>query len=187
MAHPPREQFLRLPKAAGVKPKILQYVLREFTCENCDLQRRPVPRRKAAVPPCYAFDEVVGVDCFFIRFGHKSIPFLNVICDGANLQVVVMIRDIDGEVYNGTPTSNATWKTFLTTWLSFFYEPEILISDGGPEFDGRFARGLEQHGVFHHVVDSESPWQNARARTSRRLDQGEARGRTFLRRLRRRD
>lgn len=40
--------------------------------------------------------------------------------------------------------------------------PDVVISDGGMEFRGRFERGLEQFGVLQSVTDQESPWQNGR-------------------------
>ena len=40
--------------------------------------------------------------------------------------------------------------------------PEVLISDGGPEFQEAFARAGEHAGVFHHVCDATSPWQNGK-------------------------
>eukprot|EP00959_Pyramimonas_sp_CCMP1952_P317729 6649812-Pyramimonas_sp.AAC.1 len=39
----------------------------------------------------------------------------------------------------------------------------MVLSDGGPEFKGHFERGLEHLGVFQHVIDAESPWENGRS------------------------
>ena len=55
------------------------------------------------MPPCYAFNEVVGVDILYITFNYKKIPFLNMVCDGTNLQVVAAVRDVNNEIYSGTP------------------------------------------------------------------------------------
>eukprot|EP00974_Lingulodinium_polyedra_P039158 3752154-Lingulodinium_polyedra.AAC.1 len=54
------------------------------------------------------------------------------------------------------------WAVFLRSWVRYFGPPEVLISDGGPEFAGTFERCVEQSGCFHHVCDGESPWQNGR-------------------------
>ena len=68
MSHPSRDQFLRILKAAGAKARVLHYVKEHFQCDHCDLQRFPKSRRKAAIPPTYAFNKVVGVDLFLCQF-----------------------------------------------------------------------------------------------------------------------
>jgi len=60
-------------------------------------------------------------------------------------------------------TAEAAWRGFASSWLRPFGAPEILISDGGSEFSGIFARRAEQLGIYPHVTDAESPWQNGRA------------------------
>ena len=163
MSHPSRDQFLRVLKAAGAKARVLHYVKEHFQCDHCDLQRFPKSRRKAAIPPTYAFNRVVGVDLFYINFERKVVPFLNVVDHGTGFQMCAMIRDQQNEVPNGNPGSHNVWRCFQNTWLRYLFEPEIVITDDGPEFSDRFVRGLEQHGTFHHIVDRQSPWQNARA------------------------
>ena len=36
------------------------------------------------------------------------------------------------------------------------------MSDGGGEFQEAFERGCEHYGIFQHVCDAYSPWQNGR-------------------------
>ena len=59
-------------------------------------------------------------------------------------------------------TAEAAWQAFAACWLRPFGVPEVMISDGGPEFAGIFARRAEQSAIYHHVTDAESPWQNGR-------------------------
>eukprot|EP00959_Pyramimonas_sp_CCMP1952_P201103 4205678-Pyramimonas_sp.AAC.1 len=59
-------------------------------------------------------------------------------------------------------TASEVWSEFLRAWIRPLGAPQFLISDGGSEFGARFARGLEQWGVCHHVCDADSPWQNGR-------------------------
>ena len=70
-----------------------------------------------------------------------------------------MIRGQQNEVPSGHPGSHLVWKAFQNTWLRYLFEPEIVITDDGPEFSDRFARGLEQHGCFDHTTDRQSPWR----------------------------
>eukprot|EP00959_Pyramimonas_sp_CCMP1952_P344649 7218181-Pyramimonas_sp.AAC.1 len=60
------------------------------------------------------------------------------------------------------PRAADVWRAFSECWLRPFGAPHFLMSDGGSEFGERFARGLEQWGVRHHVCDADSPWQNGR-------------------------
>ena len=162
LSHPPRDQFLRVLQAAGVRTSVLAYVRHEFSCETCDLQRMPKSRRKAALPPTYIFNKVVGIDIFYLNFLNKQIPVLNMVDHGSNFQVLAIVRDADHHISTGTPDSASVWRTFQNSWIRFFFEPEIVVTDDGREFGARFARGLEQHGIFHHVCDRQSPWQNGR-------------------------
>ena len=57
ISHPNVTQFLRVLKAAGAKPEILNYVAKEFRCAQCDVRRAPVSRRRAAIPPTFAFNK----------------------------------------------------------------------------------------------------------------------------------
>lgn len=163
LSHPPMEQFLWILRAAGAKSRVIDYARNKFQCDHCDLQRQPKSRRKAAVPPTYAFNKVVGIDLFYITYERKQVPFLNCVDHGTGFQMCAMIRDQQNEVPTGNPGSHLVWKAFQNTWLRYLFEPEIVITDDGPEFADRFARGLEQHGCFHHTTDRQSPWQNARA------------------------
>ena len=77
---------------------------------------------------------------------------------GTNYQVVASYGKCAG-----APSSERTWTLYSEAWIRAFGAPEMVISDGGPEFAGRFERGIEQWGVFQHTTDAESPWQNAKA------------------------
>eukprot|EP00439_Symbiodinium_sp_Y106_P016539 s1065_g2.t1 len=163
LSHPPRDQFLRILKAAGTKAHILKFVRDEMTCQHCDLQRQPRNRRKSAIPPSYRFNEVLGMDILYINFMNRSVPFLNIVDHGTGFQMTSIVHNKHHEVTGGTPTSADVWRTFQTTWLRYFFEPEITITDQGTEFGARFSRGCEQHGIFQWVTASEAPWQNGRA------------------------
>ena len=95
---------------------------------------------------------------FFISFRNHLEPILNVVCHGTNYQLAQRI-----ESSSGAPTAHATWRALLTTWIRYLGAPNLIITDGGKEFQGRFERGLEQLGILQHVTAPESPWQNSRA------------------------
>ena len=97
----------------------------------------------------------MAADVFYLHLDGKSLGVLNIVCQGSNFQVCTLVGE--------TVDSTTVWDAFLRTWVRYFGPPDLLTTDGGPEFGGRMERGCEQWGVLQHVVDSESPWQNGRA------------------------
>ena len=85
MGHLPREQMLALLKAAGAKPKVLQFVKEHFTCNQCMRQQHPMSRRRAPFPRTFTFNRIVALDYFYVSWSGKTLAFLNVICRGSNL------------------------------------------------------------------------------------------------------
>ena len=158
MGHLSKQQMLILFKAAGAKPEAMSYVKEKFQCSQCMRQKRPVEARRAAFPRTFSLNRFVGVDCFFINFQGKTRCFLNMICLGTNLQVVIWLRDYEA----GSPSSLSVWKAFQDAWLRPFGSPEVVQCDGGSEFKGRYERGLEQLGCLQVVSDAASPWQNSK-------------------------
>ena len=61
----------------------------------------------------------------------------------------------------GTPTSQTAWQIFLTTWVRYYGAPQMIICDAGNEFKGAFERGLENLGIYQHVIHPECPWEMA--------------------------
>eukprot|EP00959_Pyramimonas_sp_CCMP1952_P219573 4591104-Pyramimonas_sp.AAC.1 len=51
----------------------------------------------------------------------------------------------------------------MSFWIRYFGLPEMIICDGGPEFQAEVERGAEHHGVRQGVVHCDSPWENGRA------------------------
>ena len=166
LGHLPIDRMRMMLKAAKAKDEVLEYVKDGFKCEVCMRQRREISRRKAAYPRTFEFKCIVGVDTFFIKWQGKSMPFLNVVDHGSNWQMIALLRPVEGDTLQpsgGNPTSEEAWMHFLRGWIRPHGPPEIVVSDGGMEFRGRFERGLEQFGVMQSVTDQESPWQNGRA------------------------
>ena len=161
--HPSRDQFLRMLKAAGTRKEVLKYVRDQFTCDHCDLQRGPAPRRRAQMPKTFAFNKIVALDVLYISFQDLRVPILNAVCVGSNLQVAVRLPIPKG-LSGGTPTSYACWKGFVETWCRYLVGvPEMVMSDPGNEFRGYFERGCEFYGIYQHLCHPESPWENGKA------------------------
>ena len=163
LGHLPTDRMLMMLKAANAKPKVLQFVRDEMACDICMRQHREVGRRRAAFPRTFEFNKIVGLDVFYLKWGGRKIPFLNVVDHGSNFQAVSLVRpEKGGDPSGGNPSASEVWKSFLSSWIRPHGAPEAALTDGGMEFRGRFERGLEQFAVLQNVTDIQSPWQNGR-------------------------
>ena len=137
-------------KAAHAKPAVLEYVRREYRCADCDAHTKPQPSRKAAIPRTYEFNRIIALDVFYIPLRGQSLPILNIICHGTNFQVAALMRQ------DGTPTAAMVWSTFQRSWRRYFGTPDVMITDGGPEFRGDFAQSGEYAGILQVIVDADA-------------------------------
>ena len=84
LGHPQVKEFVRLLKAAGTRPDIIEYVLKEFSCEGCLKEKRQPTKLPAATPRVYDFNIALGVDILFVTGASPSEehPVLNITCLG---------------------------------------------------------------------------------------------------------
>lgn len=160
--HPPLPQFLRMLRAAGTHDHILKFVKNQFKCDQCSVPGQPKTHRRAQCPRSFAFNKIVAVDIFYVSYKNSKIPVLNMICTGTNYHVVQRLEVEEG-LRGGTPRASTVWQHFLASWVRFLGAPQMVISDNGSEFRGRFERGCEDMGILQHLVHPEQPWQNGRA------------------------
>ena len=101
------------------------------------------------------FNYVTGIDLVQKKSPTGKVRYwLNCVCWGTSYIVWGLIGE--------SPTAERTWLIFAKDWLRHYGPPEIVVTDGGGEFQGVFAQNLSESGSFHHVTDSHSPWQNGR-------------------------
>eukprot|EP00971_Amphidinium_carterae_P325020 6455085-Amphidinium_carterae.1 len=155
MGHPHQAQFLRILRTAGASSKVLT-LAKDLRCSVCSQHGTPVPHRQSAVLPCMSFNQVVGVDLFFVLGpdGHGQVPVLSMICWGTLFQICVLLKD---------KTARRVRKAYRRNWLRVFGPPRKLVSDQGGEFTGaEFAERLETDGSIHELIPGDAPWQNGR-------------------------
>ncbi|CAK0881210.1 unnamed protein product, partial [Prorocentrum cordatum] len=146
LGHPRKEIFPKVLWAAHARPEIARFVRDEYECADCQARVQQAGHRAVAIRRTVQFNEVIAVDTFNLSF------------EGACAT---------GPTFRSWRCSMGprmgAWKAFVRAWVGPFGPPEMLLLDGGPESEAHFERGLEHLGVFHRVVDSESPWGNGRA------------------------
>ena len=112
--------------------------------------------RTIDVTMIFEFNRLIALDVFYIPLRGQSLPILNITCHGTNFQIVALMRQ------DGTPTASMVWSTFQRSWRRYFGTPDVMITDGGPEFRGDFAQSGEYAGILQVVVDADAPWQNGK-------------------------
>ena len=156
LGHPQTREFVRLLKAAGTRDDIINYVLREFECPGCQVEKRPPTRLPAATPRTYDFNVVVGVDILFVHGENNraEYPVLNITCWGT-------LYSTFGLVDLHRRTAELAWMAFTRLWLRTLGAPQFIIFDQGNEFVGtRFQQGLEQHGICPVEISRDAPFEN---------------------------
>eukprot|EP00439_Symbiodinium_sp_Y106_P072912 s510_g13.t1 len=145
------------PEAAGTRQDIIDYVLREFQCSGCQLEKRPATRLPSGTPRTFDFNVVIGVDVLILHGVDNKTehPVLNVTCCGT-LYSTFGIIDVQRR------TAALTWKAFALLWLRTFGAPEYLIDDQGNEFvvGQKFQDGLEHHGICPIEINRDAPYEN---------------------------
>ena len=69
-------------------------------------------------------------DVFYVNFGLYRVPILNMVDSGTGYHITQQLPIVE-EGQGGTPTSDATWRAFLATWVRFLGPPGVLVCDSG--------------------------------------------------------
>jgi hypothetical protein len=75
-------------RAAGAHDYILKYINEEHSCSQCNIPTRQANRRRAHCPRSFAFNKLISVDVFYIKFRDTQTAILNMVCAGTNYHVV---------------------------------------------------------------------------------------------------
>ena len=154
LGHPAQDSFFRALKHANVKPEVLDYVKRHFTCPICLQHQKPKTPRPGHLAQALRFNEIVGVDVLFVEFGGNLHAFLNMVCWGTGLQNVT---------YLPQKSAAHTMLALTDSLLTPYGPPTLIIADQGTEFTGReFGDKLNQMGIMVHYIDTHAPWQAGR-------------------------
>ena len=152
MGHPAPREMARAMRIARVKPHILRYIVKKFSCAVCDSKPRPKPSRPAVLPRTYEPGRVVGVDVIWLGSldRRQCFPALNIVDWGTGYSMVERLKNTE---------ATHTWRTFMRTWGRTFGVPEIIVADLGSEFRGHFAQMAGEAGALIRHTAARSPWQ----------------------------
>ena len=128
LGHPAIGEFCRALRNGRCRRGLVRWVKRYLRCPECEA--RPVPRSRpaAALPKCYPFNPVCGIDTMEVRnpLGRENpIRMSHVICHWTRYHQGARKQDM---------TVNETFFTLRQFWLKHYDAMEVLIMDQGTEF-----------------------------------------------------
>ena len=115
----------------------------------------PRTRPAAALPKCYRFNQVCGIDTMEVRNlldRENPIRISHVICHGTRYHQGAGRQDM---------TATQTFPTLRQFWLEHYDAMEVLIMDQGTEFGADFQHLCQSRGILPVVTDLETPWQTS--------------------------
>ena len=96
MGHPSNRTLVRVLRLGGGKRRFI-LAAAKHSCGACEAQKRPAGPIVSRSPHFFVFNDVVGLDLFFLNTYEKhTLPAMNIVCWGTGLQRVFLLRDQSG-------------------------------------------------------------------------------------------
>ena len=155
LEHPAIGEFCRALRNGHCRRGVVRWVKRYFKCPECEARPMPRTRPAAALPKCYCFNQVCGIDTMEVRNPldrENPIQISHVICHGTRYHQGARRQDM---------TATETFSTLRQFWLKHYDAMEVLIMDQGTEFGADFQHLCQSGGILPVVTDLETPWQNS--------------------------
>ena len=128
LGHPAIGEFWRALRNGRCRRGVVRRVTRNFKCPECEARPMTRTRPAAALPKCYRFSEVCGIDTVEVRNPldrENPIRISHVICHGTRYHQGARRQDM---------TATETFSTLQQFWLKHYDAMEVLIMDQGTEF-----------------------------------------------------
>ena len=154
MGHPSNRTLVRVLRLGKAKRRFILAAARH-RCGACEAQKRPAGPIVSRSPTSFVFNDVVGLDLFFLNTDEKhTLLAMNIVCWCTGLQRVIPSRDQSGETLRNAYRNN---------WLRSYGTPRILVVDQQRSLcSGIFAEKVESDGTRLEVTPLEAPWRNGK-------------------------
>ena len=120
MGHASSRTLVRVLRHGEAKRRFIPGAARH-RCGACEAQKRPAGPIVSRSPTSFVFNDVVGLDLFFLNTYEKhTLPAMNIVCWGTGLQRVIPLRDQSGETLRNADRNNR---------LRSYGRPHILVVD----------------------------------------------------------
>ena len=95
--HPSNRTLVQVLRLVGAKRRFI-LTAAKHSCGVCEAQKRPAGPIVSRSSDSFVFNDVVGLDLFFLNTYEKhTLPAMNIVCWGTGLQRVFPLRDQSGE------------------------------------------------------------------------------------------
>ena len=111
LGHPPIGEFCRALRNGRCRRRVVRWVKRYFKCPECEARPMPRTRPAAALPKCYRFNQVCGIDTMEVwnlLDRENPIRISHVICHGTRYHQGARRQDM---------TATETFSTMRQFWL----------------------------------------------------------------------
>ena len=155
LVHPTIREFCRALRNGRCRRGVVRWAKRHFKCPECEARPMPRTRPAAALPKCYRFNEVCGIDTMEVQnpFDRENpIRISHVICHGTRYHHEARRQDI---------TANETFVTLRQFRLKHYDAMKFLIMDQGTAFGAESQHLCQSRGILPVVTDLETPLQNS--------------------------
>ena len=150
LGHLSNERLHRMISLAGGNSDLLNGV-KNMRCQVCQMVKPPGSKPQASYLKPTNFNQRVSGDVFFI-WDIKEVKY-------AVIHYIDELTDYHVGALDFDPSSDWAADVLCRLWYDVFGPPDVLITDGGTEFQGALARMNELFAVQHEVVPDQAKWR----------------------------
>ena len=140
LGHPAIGEFCRALRNGPCRWGVVRWVKRYFKCPECEARPMPRTRPAAALPKCYRFNQVCGIDTMEVRNPldrENPIRISHVICHGTRYHQGARRQDM---------TATETFSTLRQFWLKHYDAMDVLIKERRTQWPVHPGRNLRRCG-----------------------------------------
>ena len=154
LGHLSNERLSRMLRLSGASESAVS-LAGSLRCQVCAMTRPPQNSPQVAYSKPKFFNERVSGDTFYI-WDSTGAKF-------AATHYIDALTDYQVADLTDRPDSSFSREVFQDLWLAVFGPPDVLVTDGGPEFMGSVSVMLDLFGVVQEVVPEGAKWRLGQA------------------------
>ena len=150
LGHLSNERLCRMLALSGSNKAALE-LARSLRCQVCATVRPPQATPQVSYQKPKQFNERVSGDSFYIWDSVGAKFVVTHFIDGLTDYHIGDLTD--------RPDSTFAREILQDLWIAVFGAPDLLITDGGPEFAGQVQTLVELFGTVHEIVPEGAKWR----------------------------
>ena len=150
LGHLSNDRLARMFVLSGAQNNVVQ-LAKKLRCQVCAMVRPPAATPQVAYEKPKQFNERISGDSFYIWDAENKKFLVTHFIDGLTDYHVGELTD--------TAASGFAKEVLQDLWYAVFGPPDLLITDGGPEFQGAIQTLNDMFAVVHEVVPEGAKWR----------------------------